>query len=321
MSVSIIDRLQAIFQDVRVSEFMNPDVIYVTPDKTLLHVKEIMRIKRISGVPVVDDKKQVVGIVSLEDIIKALEGGYIKDSVEKRMTKNVVCLKETDTLQDAVKIFEKYGYGRFPVVNDEEKLVGIVTKHDIIYFLLAKLGIMYLHDKRMEEVLEKGTSLITGEVLEKGKADFVFHIDYFDVNMIGIGASKLKRFLLERGVDEELARRIAIATYEAEANVVIHSESDGYIYCFIDGEKITVRVEDRGKGIENLELAMREGYSTAPDHIRELGFGAGMGLPNMKRYSDKMVIISEVGKGVIVEMVFFRRDRGEDRGDSGKTGA
>jgi CBS domain-containing protein/anti-sigma regulatory factor (Ser/Thr protein kinase) len=288
---------------------MNPDVIYVTPDKTLLHVKEIMRIKRISGVPVVDDKKRVVGIVSLEDIIKALEGGYIKDSVEKRMTKNVVCLKETDTLQDAVKIFEKYGYGRFPVVNDEEKLVGIVTKHDIIYFLLAKLGIMYLHDKRMEEVLEKG------------KADFVFHIDYFDVNMIGIGASKLKRFLLERGVDEELARRIAIATYEAEANVVIHSESDGYIYCFIDGEKITVRVEDRGKGIENLELAMREGYSTAPDHIRELGFGAGMGLPNMKRYSDKMVIISEVGKGVIVEMVFFRRDRGEDRGDSGKTGA
>jgi len=139
--------------------------------------------------------------------------------------------------------------------------------------------------------------------------------------MIGIGASKLKRFLLERGVDEELARRIAIATYEAEANVVIHSESDGYIYCFIDNEKITVRVEDRGKGIENLELAMREGYSTAPDHIRELGFGAGMGLPNMKRYSDKMVIISEVGKGVIVEMVFFRRDRGEDKGDSGKTGA
>jgi len=90
-----------------------------------------------------------VGIVSLEDIIKALEGSYIKDSVEKRMTKNVVCLKETDTLQDAVKTFEKYGYGRFPVVDDEGKLVGIVTKHDIIYFLLAKLGIMYLHDKRI----------------------------------------------------------------------------------------------------------------------------------------------------------------------------
>ncbi|PLV60007.1 CBS domain-containing protein [Thermotoga sp. KOL6] len=318
MSVSIIDKLQTIFQDVKVSEFMNPDVIYVNPDKTLLHVKEIMRIKRISGVPVVDDEKRVIGIVSLEDIIKALEGSYIKDKVGNRMTKSVVCLKEEDTLQNAVKTFERYGYGRFPVVNEEGKLVGIVTKHDIIYFLLAKLGIMYLHDKRMEEVLEKGTSLVTGEVLEKGKADFVFHIDYFDVNMVGVGASKLKKFLLSQGVEEELARKVAIATYEAEANVVIHSESDGYIYCFIDDEKITVRVEDRGKGIENLELAMKEGYSTAPDHIRELGFGAGMGLPNMRRYSDKMVIISEVGKGVIVEMVFFRRDRCENRGDSGE---
>ncbi|MCD6552261.1 CBS domain-containing protein [Thermotoga sp.] len=316
MSVSIIDKLHTVFQDVRVSEFMNPDVVYVTPEKTLLHVKEIMRIKRISGVPVVDSEKHVIGIVSLEDIIKALEGDYIKDTVGKRMTRNVVCLKVDDTLQDAVKTFEKYGYGRFPVVNEGNKLAGIVTKHDIVYFLLAKLGIMYLHDKRMEEVLERGTSLVTGEVLEKGKADFVFRVDYFDVNMIGIGASRLKRFLLDSGVNEDLARKVAIATYEAEANVVLHSESDGYIYCFIDEEKITVRVEDRGKGIENLELAMKEGYSTAPDHIRELGFGAGMGLPNMKRYSDKMVIISEVGKGVIVEMVFFRRDKREDRGDS-----
>ncbi len=312
---ALLEKLQEFFRDSKVYEFMNRDVICVTPDKTLLHVKEIMRIKRISGVPVVDDGKRVIGIVSLEDIIKALEGNYIRESVEKRMTKNVVSLHENDTLQDALKAFEKYGYGRFPVVDDENKLVGIVTKHDIIYFLLTKLGLIYLHDRRMEEVLERSTSLVTGEALERGKADFVFHIDYFDVNKIGIGAARLKRFLMEKGLDEELVRRVAIATYEAEANVVIHSGSDGYIYCFLDDEKIAVRVEDRGKGIENIELAMKEGYSTAPDHIRELGFGAGMGLPNMKRYSDRMVIISEVGKGVVVELMFFRREKDENKGD------
>ncbi|HOJ94150.1 MAG TPA: ATP-binding protein, partial [Fervidobacterium nodosum] len=83
------------------------------------------------------------------------------------------------------------------------------------------------------------------------------------------------------------------------------SGSEGELYCFIAEDRIIVRVEDNGKGIENIELAMKEGYSTAPDYVRELGFGAGMGLPNMKRFSDKMVVLSEKGKGVVVEMVFY----------------
>jgi len=74
--------------------------------------------------------------------------------------------------------------------------------------------------------------------------------------------------------------------------VVIHSESEGAIYCWIEKTCIKVRVEDHGRGIENVEQAMKEGYSTATDHIRELGFGAGMGLPNIRRYSDQMVVMS-----------------------------
>jgi anti-sigma regulatory factor (Ser/Thr protein kinase) len=101
---------------------------------------------------------------------------------------------------------------------------------------------------------------------------------------------------------------VAIATYEAETNVVIHSGSPGNIYCFIYPEYIRVRVEDHGKGIEDLDKAMQEGYSTATDQIREMGFGAGMGISNMHRYSDKMVIVSEIGKGVIVEMQFFLKE-------------
>ena len=308
----LIEKVQAAFKHMRVEEFMNENVVLIHPERTLLHAKEMMRLKRISGIPVVDCDGKLVGIISLEDIIKALEGGYIKDRIGDHMTRDVVYLRKDETLKDAIDKFGKYGFGRFPVVDEFGKVVGIVTKNDILYGLLEKLASIYLHDERKQRVLESEVypqllerSLITGEHLNKAKADFVFRIDYSEISLIGVGAAKLKKFLEERGLEKDVIRRASIATYEAEANVVLHSESEGFIYCFIGGDSIVVRVEDFGRGIENVELAMKEGYSTAPDDIRELGFGAGMGLPNMKRFSDKMVIISEKGKGTIVEMSFF----------------
>ncbi|HEY8543085.1 MAG TPA: CBS domain-containing protein [Pseudothermotoga sp.] len=306
----ILDRVQSFFLDMSITEIMNHSVISVRPDRTLRQVKEILRIKRISGLPVVDNNRKLIGIVSIEDIIKALEGGYIDDTVENRMTKNVVSIDSTATLKEVIEFFEKWPYGRFPVIDNERRLVGIVTKNDVMMALLAKLGLVYLHDERRREVLDSpeyfARSLLTGERLDKSGADFYFAIDYFDINLAGVGASKLRQFLLSKGVDEKTARRVSIATYEAETNVVIHSGSTGAIYCFIKPESIFVRVEDTGKGIEDVELAMREGYSTAPDYVRELGFGAGMGLANMKRCSDNMIVMSKVGAGVVVEMEFLR---------------
>jgi anti-sigma regulatory factor (Ser/Thr protein kinase) len=98
---------------------------------------------------------------------------------------------------------------------------------------------------------------------------------------------------------------VSVGTYEAETNVVIHSKGAGDIYCFIDEDRIIVRVVDNGVGIEDLDRAMKGGYSTAPDYVRELGFGAGMGIPNMKRFSDKLVILSEKNVGTQVEMIFY----------------
>ncbi len=308
----LLEKVQDAFKDMKVSEFMNENVVVVHPDRTLLQVKEIMRLKRISGTPVVDHEGRLVGIVSIEDIIKALEGGYISDRVEDRMTRNVIYLEPDETLKSVLEKFERFGFGRFPVVDEKGKVIGIVTKNDILHGLLTKLASIYLHDRRKERVLESKVypsllerSLITGEELDKSKADFVFKVDYADLTLVGVGAAKLKKFLSEKGFDKSLVRRVSIATYEAEANVVIHSGSYGYIFCFLKEDSIVVRVEDYGKGIENVEQAMKEGFSTASDEVRELGFGAGMGLPNMKRFSDKMVIISEKGKGTIVEMSFF----------------
>lgn len=306
----ILEKAQKVFANIKIEEFMTKDVVYVKPDRTVAQVKEILRLKRISGVPVVDDDGKVIGIISIEDIIKSLENGTLHEKVYEHMTSNVICLNIDMTLQDVIKQFERYKFGRFPVVDSENRLVGIVTKNDILAAVATRLGLIYLHDERRKEVLDLeilNRSLITGEEINKKGADFYFKIDYFDVNLAGIGAAQLKKFLLNKKIPEDLVRRIAVVTYEAETNVVIHSGSDGELYCFITPDRIIVRVEDKGKGIENIELAMKEGYSTAPDYVRELGFGAGMGLPNMRRFSDKMVVLSEKGKGVVVEMVFYRK--------------
>ncbi len=307
----LINKLRKYFSYINVSEIMNTNVYKMKKDRTLWQAKELMRIRKISGVPIVDDNDVLIGLVSIEDIIVALENNTIKDQIKNHMTKNVITLSPKENLESLIKKFERYRYGRFPVVTEDKKLTGIVTKKDVLRSILERFRMIYVHDERRTKTLKQFSeiqekSLITGEYVKKGHADFAFHINYTDVDMAGMGAAKLKTFLTKQIGDEKLARRVSITAYEAEVNVVIHSSSEGFIYCWINDDVIRVRIEDHGKGIENVELALKEGYTTAPDHIRELGFGAGMGLPNMRRYSDKMVVMSEAGKGVVVEMIFYQ---------------
>jgi len=126
-----------------------------------------------------------------------------------------------------------------------------------------------------------------------------FRVDRYDFAAAGEAASKIKQVLRQLGMAPELVRRAAVAAYEAEMNLVIHSEG-GQILLRVDTEKVTLVACDGGPGMPDVSLAMREGYSTAPDEIREMGFGAGMGLPNMKRCSDSFSIESEVGRGTTV---------------------
>ncbi len=111
----------------------------------------------------------------------------------------------------------------------------------------------------------------------------------------------MKRKLKQMGVDPEAIRKVAIAMYEGEINMVIHAKG-GLITVEITPEAIKMILADVGPGIPDVELAMQAGYSTAPDEIRSLGFGAGMGLPNMKKYSDEMEIDSRIGEGTTITM-------------------
>lgn len=123
-----------------------------------------------------------------------------------------------------------------------------------------------------------------------------------DFTRAGEASAHCKATLKKLGVDPAAIRRVAIALYEGEINLAIHA-GGGNIDVTIGDENVTMHLYDKGPGIPDIPLAMSEGYSTAPDEIRSLGFGAGMGLPNMKKYSDEMTVFSTVGVGTTVTMV------------------
>lgn len=122
-----------------------------------------------------------------------------------------------------------------------------------------------------------------------------------DFTRAGEASSDVKRKLKQMGVSPEAVRKVAIAMYEGEINMVIHAKG-GEITVEITPEKILMVLDDVGPGIPDVDLAMKAGYSTAPDEVRSLGFGAGMGLPNMKKYSDEMEIETEIGVGTKITM-------------------
>ncbi len=122
-----------------------------------------------------------------------------------------------------------------------------------------------------------------------------------DFTRAGEASSDVKRKLKQMGVGPDAIRKVAIAMYEGEINMVIHAKG-GQITVEITPEQIRMILADVGPGIPDVELAMQAGYSTAPDEVRSLGFGAGMGLPNMKKYTDEMSIDTRIGEGTTITM-------------------
>jgi serine/threonine-protein kinase RsbT len=138
-----------------------------------------------------------------------------------------------------------------------------------------------------------------------GSLQLWYDIPANDFVTAGEASSKVKMKLTQLGLPSEIIKKAAVSMYEAEINAVIHGNG-GYADVEICSDKVVISIIDNGPGIPDIELAMKEGYSTAPDNIREMGFGAGMGLPNMKKFSDKMEIYTEVGKGTrIILTVYF----------------
>ncbi|MBW2411019.1 MAG: ATP-binding protein [Deltaproteobacteria bacterium] len=137
-----------------------------------------------------------------------------------------------------------------------------------------------------------------------------FHIKARDFIRAGEASINIQNILKSMNFDPKLIRRIAICGYEGEMNAVMHG-GDGVLSIEIDEDKLVLEISDDGQGIEDIDMAMQAGFSTAEDEHREMGFGAGMGLPNMEKNSDEIVVESEKGQGTRVRMVFYRNQGGQ----------
>ncbi len=293
-----ITRTQELVYELRVSDVMRKDVIKVAPSTPMRALQKILRDNRISGTPVVEDGR-LVGIISIEDFIGWLDDGGPDCAILDRMTTNAVSIYADEPLIQAVNKLERFGFGRLPVLTPGAgELVGVITKGDIVAGLLRKLDV----DWRDAEVRNSRSRHIFEDIVaHKSVLILEYEVPGGKFDLAGTCASGLKTSLLRLGISPRAARRVAIATYEAEMNLIFFTEG-GQIMAKMAPDVIRLEVHDDGPGIPDIEQAMQPGFSTAPDWVRELGFGAGMGLQNIKTCADRMDLSSTVGKGTRLEI-------------------
>jgi CBS domain-containing protein/anti-sigma regulatory factor (Ser/Thr protein kinase) len=301
-----ITKVQELTYELKVKDVMTTDVVTVSSKDTMNELREILRGKRISGTPVVEGD-QLVGIVSIEDLIKCLAAGEMDTSIEEKMSEEVETLYVDEPLIHAVRKFDRYGFGRLPVIErDQGKLVGILTKGDIMKGLLKKLEIEY-HEEEIHRY--RASHIFEDIVADKTRLHFQYNIVAQDFNRAGESASGLRKTLLRLGLHPQIVRRAAIVAYEAEMNIVIFTNG-GQISVRVQPEYVQIEATDTGPGIPDIERAMQPGFSTAPEWVQELGFGAGMGLSNIKKCADKMILTSQVGKGTNLKATIYTKERG-----------
>jgi CBS domain-containing protein/anti-sigma regulatory factor (Ser/Thr protein kinase) len=296
-----ITRVEELAYDLKVRDVMSQALHTVTPHMSMADLLEMLRQAQISGTPVVRDGK-MVGIVSLEDLIRSMRANDLDASIERYMTFDVIAARSYDPIVEAIEMFTTHHVGRLPVIDEKGDLVGIITKGDITRGVLIALQ----KDYQEEEVRRYRASHLFEDIIsDRTSLILRYRINSRDFINGGNASSNIKRALIRLGANPQLARRCGIAVYEAEMNLIIHTNDGGMIRVEIEPHRILMQALDNGPGIEDIELVMQAGYSTATEEIRELGFGAGMGLNNIQRCVDKMTIESSPGKGTKLEMKIY----------------
>lgn len=300
-----ISRVEELSYDLKIREVMTADVKTATPEMRLSKVLEILRLNRISGLPVVENEK-LVGVLSLEDIVRALQKNELSAPTSEYMTRDVVTVANYESIVTAISTFTEKQLGRLPVIDENEKLVGMITKGDITRGILVALQ----KDYKEEEVRRYRASHLFEDIIsERTTLVMRYTIKAGDFTQGGKASSHIKRALLRLGADPQITRRCCIAVYEAEMNLIIHTTNGGILKLEVEPHRITMSTTDDGPGIADTEMVFQPGYSTATEHVREMGFGAGMGLVNMKRCVDEIKLESSVGKGTKLLMRIFIPDQ------------
>jgi CBS domain-containing protein/anti-sigma regulatory factor (Ser/Thr protein kinase) len=296
-----INRVEELSYDLKVHEVMTADMKTATPEMPLSKVLEILRVNHISGVPVLQDD-ELIGILSLEDIVRAMQKNELSAPVSQYMTRKLLTVASYDSIVSAMQKFSDSRLGRLPVIDENHKLVGMITKGDITRGVLVALQ----KDYKEEEVRRYRASHLFEDIIsDRTTLVLRYNIKAHDFTHGGNASSHIKRALLRLGADPQIARRCGIAVYEAEINLIIHTTNGGILKLEVESHRITMSTTDDGPGIPDIDQVLQPGYTTATEEVREMGFGAGMGLVNIKRCVDKMDIESTVGKGTKLVMRIY----------------
>ncbi|TYP57664.1 ATP-binding protein [Thermosediminibacter litoriperuensis] len=265
----------------------------------LRKIKEILRAEVLMG----DDRDLEVDVTNAcgADLISDILADMKKNAVLLTGLTHKQIIQTASMSEFAAIIFVRGKYPARDVIElaRENHLPLLRTE----YPLYESCGLLYEAGLRGDYYRKKGEM---GEQIEEkqlsGVMRLVYKVSGGDFNNAGKATEQAKKILKQLGINPSAMRKVSIAAYEAEMNIVIHAYR-GKMFFNITPSYIEVIAEDEGPGIEDIELAMQEGFSTAPERVRELGFGAGMGLPNMKKFSDVFEITSVVGKGTRVKML------------------
>jgi CBS domain-containing protein/anti-sigma regulatory factor (Ser/Thr protein kinase) len=299
MAPAEVRKVQELVYELKIGDIMTRELITVDPATSMGRAKSLLRENRISGLPVVSGEA-LAGVVSIEDVIRALEAYDLGAPVSKYMSTLIHTIGEQESAVRALNVFGQARVGRLPVVNEDGRMVGIITPGDVTRGVLRSLERAYQEEEirryRASHVFEDIASERTSLILR-------YEIPWQDFRRAGKASSRLKQTLNRLGLAPRIIRRVAIVAYEAEMNIVIHSVAGGQLVAEISPEWVAVLAVDSGPGIDDTERALEPGYSTAPDWIREMGFGAGMGLANIKETSDEMTLQSWPGRGTRLEAV------------------
>lgn len=282
-----------LIQQLKIRTVMNRRLYPVTRRESLRRAQLLMKTHDLRMLPVAESGR-LYGLVSMSDILQALEGRYIHEACGLHMRSHVVALESDMPLSFAITYFGRYGFNAFPVLNRSRLLVGTVGMRDVN---LSLLGAMSQELRRLERDRDADPPAAVGDYYLRE-----YRIEPRDLANAGKASNAIRRELVRREFARALIRRIAVAAYELEMNLVVHSNG-GTLSIMIGGGKVEITARDEGPGIADVEWALRDGTTTADDWIRSLGFGAGMGLPNVRRAADVFDLRSAAGHETIARAV------------------
>jgi len=287
--------------EIKVKEAMSKEVIFFKENVTFREVQLKLKEKKISGVPILNNVKNIIGIVSIDDVITAFDKGYVDNKITDYMTRDVITIPQNISVVSAIHKLERFGVGRLPVTesSDSKRIVGVITLSDILNRLLV---VVQSIAEKVEDKEIKNTQISHDLIKRIVKKPLRFEVKGDDFNNTGRVASITKKYFQNLGISKDIIRRIAIVCYEAEMNICLHSLG-GSMIIEVDDNNAVIYAHDKGPGIPDVKLALKPGFTTASEKIRALGFGAGMGLPNIKHYADKFEIKSSLKTGTELKAI------------------